>query len=192
MVVAALKVDSAFVAQLRRNTDSEIVFFSLDTLGVPQVAVSSLPRAAVAERSAPRAGGQGRGHQRSRSFRCARETRATWAPSGFLRTADGVPLGGFLGLHSRDQELAAYRQLSRTIGWSFVVGLLLALGFSVLMARRITRPVRQLVRATRKVSEGQYTGRHRSRAAATRSASWPARSARWWRSCGRRTGWSSI
>jgi serine/threonine protein kinase/HAMP domain-containing protein len=40
-----------------------------------------------------------------------------------------------------------------------VVGLLLALGFSVLMARRITRPVRQLVHAARKVSEGQYTGR---------------------------------
>ena len=32
------------------------------------------------------------------------------------RTADGVPLGGFLGLHSRDQELVAYQQLSRTIG----------------------------------------------------------------------------
>ncbi|HEU4475030.1 MAG TPA: hypothetical protein VFR72_09325, partial [Gemmatimonadales bacterium] len=31
VVVAALEVDSAFVAQLRRNTDSEIVFFSLDT-----------------------------------------------------------------------------------------------------------------------------------------------------------------
>jgi HAMP domain-containing protein len=70
-----------------------------------------------------------------------------------------VPLGGFLGLHSRDQELAAYRQLSRTIGWSFVVGLLLALGFSVLMARRITLPVRELVGATRQVSEGQYAGR---------------------------------
>jgi HAMP domain-containing protein len=76
-----------------------------------------------------------------------------------LRSADSVPLGGFLALHSRDRELAAYRQLSRTIGWSFVVGLMLALAFSVLMARRITQPVRRLVLATRKVSEGQYTGR---------------------------------
>jgi hypothetical protein len=64
------------------------------------------------------------------------------AAAGLLRSADGVPLGGFVGLHSRDQELAAYRQLSRTIGWAFVVGLLLALGFSVVMARRITLPVR--------------------------------------------------
>jgi HAMP domain-containing protein len=127
VVVSALKVDSGFVAQLRRNTDSEIVFFSLDT---------------TFARFPLRAGDE-----------------SYLGASGFLRTADGVPLGGFLALHSRDQELAAYRQLSRTIGWSFVVGLLLALGFSVLMARRITRPVRQLVRTARKVSEGQYTGR---------------------------------
>jgi HAMP domain-containing protein len=158
VVVSALKVDSGFVAQLRRNTDSEIVFFSLDTLGLPQVAVSSLPREAVAE--AVRRAPVGKGDDTTFAQFPLRAGDASYlGASGFLRTADSVPIGGFLGLHSRDQELAAYRQLSRTIGWSFVVGLLLALGFSVLMARRITRPVRQLVRATRKVSEGQYTGR---------------------------------
>ena len=158
VVVSALEVDSGFVAQLRRNTDSEIVFFSLDTLGVPQVAVSSLPREMVAEevRRAP----VGKGEDTTfAQFPLRAGDESYLGASGFLRTADGVPLGGFLGLHSRDRELAAYRQLSRTIGWSFVVGLLLALGFSVLMARRITRPVRQLVRAARKVSEGQYSGR---------------------------------
>ena len=158
VVAAALKVDSGFVAQLRRNTDSEIVFFSLDTLGVPQLAVSSLPRAAVADevRRAPVGKGEDTSFAR---FPLRSGDENYLGASGFLRTADGVPLGGFLGLHSRDRELAAYRQLSRTIGWSFVVGLLLALGFSVLMARRITRPVRQLVKAARKVSVGQYTGR---------------------------------
>jgi HAMP domain-containing protein len=158
VVAAALKVDSGFVAQLRRNTDSEIVFFSLDTLGVPQLAVSSLPRAAVADevRRAPVGKGEDTSFAR---FPLRSGDENYLGASGFLRTADGVPLGGFLGLHSRDRELAAYRQVSRTIGWSFVVGLLLALGFSVLMARRITRPVRQLVKAARKVSVGQYTGR---------------------------------
>ncbi len=158
VVVAALQVDSALAAQLRRNTDSEIVFFALDTVGVPQVAVSTLPREMVAEqvRSAPI--GQGEDTTFARFPLRAADERYL-AAAGLLRSADGVPLGGFLGLHAWDRELAAYRELSRTIGWSFVVGLLLALGFSVLMARRITRPVRQLVRATRKVSEGQYTGR---------------------------------
>jgi eukaryotic-like serine/threonine-protein kinase len=158
VVVSALEVDSGFVAQLRRTTDSEIAFFSLDTLGVPQVAVSSLPPEAIAEeiRRAPVGKGDDTTFAR---FPLRAGDESYLGASGFLRTADGVPLGGFLALHSLDQELAAYRQLSRTIGWSFVVGLLLALGFSVLMARRITRPVRQLVHAARKVSEGQYTGR---------------------------------
>ncbi|HEY7480944.1 MAG TPA: protein kinase [Gemmatimonadales bacterium] len=158
VVVSALQVDSGFVGQLRRNTDSEIVFFSLDTVGAPQVAVASLPRQELA-REVP---GAPIGKATDTAFgrfplRSGNETYL--ATTAFLRSADGVPLGGFLALHSRDRELAAYRQLSRTIGWSFVVGLLLALAFSVLMARRITQPVRRLVLATRKVSEGQYTGR---------------------------------
>ena len=158
VVVGALRVDSAFAAQLHRNTDSEILFFSLDTLGAPEVAVSTLPREAVAQqvRLAPVGKGADSAYARF-SLRAGGEEYA--AAAGLLRSADGVPLGGFVGLHSRDQELAAYRQLSRTIGWAFVVGLLLALGFSVLVARRITLPVRELVRATRQVSEGHYAGR---------------------------------
>jgi HAMP domain-containing protein len=77
---------------------------------------------------------------------------------GRLTTADGHSVGGYLGLHSRDADLAAYQQLGRTIRSAFLVGLLLALGFSLLAARQIARPVRRLVEATRKVSEGQYTG----------------------------------
>ena len=158
VVVSALQVDSALAAQLRRNTDSEIVFFSLDTLGVPQVAVSTLPGESLADQvhRAPLGKAEDTAFAR---FPLRAGDESYLAASGFLRSADGVPLGGFLGLHSRDRELAAYRQLSRTIGWSFAVGLVLALGFSVLMARRITLPVRELVRATRQVSEGQYSGR---------------------------------
>ena len=47
--------------------------------------------------------------------------------TGLLQTADGVPIGGYVGLHDRDTELAAWRQLSRAIGWAFAGGLLLAL-----------------------------------------------------------------
>ena len=158
VVVGALRVDSAFAALLHRNTDSEILFFSLDTAGVPQVAISTLPREAVADQVRRAPVGKSTDSTYARfSLHAGGEEYA--AAAGLLRSADGVPLGGFLGLHSRDQELAAYRQLSRTIGWAFVVGLLLALGFSVLVARRITLPVRELVRATRQVSEGHYAGR---------------------------------
>ena len=156
IVVAASKLDSALAERLRRHTDSEVLFFSLDTLGVPRVAVSTLPRASVA--AAVRAAPVKSADSLPARFRVTANSITYEGVTTLLRSADGVPLGGFIGLHSRDADLAAYRQLSRTIGWAFVVGLLLALGSSVLVARRITRPVRKLVAATRKVSEGQYTG----------------------------------
>ena len=42
VVSAALKIDTAFAGRLRRHTNSEIVFFTVDTLGAPQLAVSTL------------------------------------------------------------------------------------------------------------------------------------------------------
>ena len=76
--------------------------------------------------------------------------------TGLLQTADGVPIGGYVGLHDRAAELAVWRQLSHAIGWAFAGGLVLALASSIVLTRQITRPVRRLVAATREVSEGNY------------------------------------
>jgi HAMP domain-containing protein len=158
VVVAAIRIDSAFAHLLRRQTNSEIVFYARDTVGVAQVAVSTLPAAAVREaiRALPLDSASDTTPGR---LELTAGGEHYVGAAGRLTTADGVAIGGYAGLHSRDAELAAYRQLSRTIRWAFVVGLLLALGFSIVMARRITRPVRQLVDATRRVTAGQYAGR---------------------------------
>jgi eukaryotic-like serine/threonine-protein kinase len=157
VVSAALKIDTAFASGLRRHTNSEIVFFSIDTLGVPQLAVSTLAGDDVAKavRGLPRDGG---GAPAPTSIRANLGGVAYEGSIGSLNTADGLPIGGYLGLHSRDADLAPYNQLSRTIRTAFVAGLLLALGFSIIAARQISRPVKRLVEATRKVTEGQYTG----------------------------------
>jgi eukaryotic-like serine/threonine-protein kinase len=159
LVVAALRIDSTFARQLQRHTNSEIVFFARDTLGAPHAVLSTLPLGQVhaAVRAIP--SDSASADSTARRFRLTTQGTRYEGTTGVLATADGVPIGGYVGLHSRDADLAAYDQLSRTIGWAFVVGLLLALGFSVLMARQITRPVNRLVEVTRKVSEGQYTGR---------------------------------
>jgi eukaryotic-like serine/threonine-protein kinase len=161
VVAAALRIDSTLAARLRRNTNSEIVFFSLDTLGTPHVAASTV----MANQSSGRA--------LSDALRGLRiGTAGGWdsrihvtldntdyeGTVGSLTTADSVQVGGYLGLHSRDADLAAYQQLRRTIRWAFLIGLLLALGFSLLAARHIVRPVQRLVAATRKVTQGEYTG----------------------------------
>jgi eukaryotic-like serine/threonine-protein kinase len=170
VVSAALQIDTAFVGRLRRHTNSEIVFFSIDTLGVPQLATSTVI-ASRPERS-ERAAKQSRSSL-TQALRTLRLDRVQSGPSrirltlgdtdyegtvGSLTTADSMPVGGYLGLHSRAADLAAYHQLSRTIRWAFLIGLLLAVGFSLLAARHIVGPVRRLVAATRRVKEGEYSG----------------------------------
>jgi serine/threonine-protein kinase len=78
---------------------------------------------------------------------------------GALKTASGVPVGGYVGLRSRDQELAAFTQLRNAVFQAFGVGLVLAILSALALARRVTRPVKQLVEATRQVAEGQYSGK---------------------------------
>jgi eukaryotic-like serine/threonine-protein kinase len=157
VVSAALRIDTALAGQLRRHTNSEIVFFSLDTLGVPQPAVSTLAGSALGQAIRRLTVDSAGSDSLSSPVRLAVGGVRYEGTTGLLRTADGIPIGGYLGLHSRNVDLAAYHQLSRTIRWAFLAGLLLAIAFSVLMARQISRPVGRLVKATRKVSEGQYT-----------------------------------
>ena len=156
VVVAALRVDSLFAEQLKRHTNSEVLFFSRDTAGVPAVAVSTVGgaglRAAVRGIRLDRAPGDSTAPR----FRLAAGGKEYEGVAGLLRTADGVPIGGYVGLHDRNTELAAWRHLSRSIAWAFAGGLLLALASSVVLAGQITRPVRRLVAAARQVSAGEY------------------------------------
>src|SRR5829696_2543838 len=156
VVSAALRVDTALANQLRRHTNSEILFFSIDTLGVPQLAVSSLRGADVGRtiRAIPRDSVTA-----SSQIRLAVGGKEYEGAIGRLTTADSVPIAGFLGLHAREADIAAYHQLGRTIRSAFFIGLLLALAFSLLAARHIARPVKRLVDATRRVTEGEYTGK---------------------------------
>jgi serine/threonine-protein kinase len=156
VVVAALRIDSVFAAQLKRHTNSEVLFFSRDTAGVPAVAVSTVSGSGLRDavrrlRVEPLPGDSG-----AARFRLAAGGKEYEGVTGLLQTADGVPIGGYVGLHDRNLELAAWRQLSRAIGWAFAGGLLLALASSIVLTRQVTRPVRRLVAAARQVSAGEY------------------------------------
>ena len=158
VLVAALPIDSAFAAELKRHTNSEIVFFLRDSTGQPQVVLSTLPAGAVVgaitglelDSLTPDA---------ASPIIKTRTHGETWVGvAGPLRTADGYALGGYAGFRSRQIELAPYTTLQRTVLVVFGVGLVLALLSSLLVARQVTRPVKQLVEATRQVSEGKFSG----------------------------------
>jgi HAMP domain-containing protein len=158
VVVAALRIDSALASQLERHTNSEILFFSRDSTGTPSLRVSTLQSAGldaavrgIRVEAAP-------GDTSPTRFRLAVGGDTYEGVTGLLHTADSVPIGGYVGLHSRETELAAWRQLTRAIRWAFAGGLLLALASSMVLARQITRPLGRLVAATRGVAEGSYDG----------------------------------
>jgi HAMP domain-containing protein len=156
VVVAALRIDNTLAAQLKRHTGSEILFFARDTAGVPGVAVSTVAGPGLREAVRRLRVEPSPGDTTPVRFRLSAGAKEYEGVTGLLHTADGVPIGGYVGLHDRDTELAPWRQLSRTIAWAFAGGLLLALASSILVARQITRPVRLLVAAARQVSEGTY------------------------------------
>lgn len=160
VLAAAVAIDSAFAAHLKANTNSEIAFFALDTMGVPHPTVSTLPAAATMQAMAE----AGRWDS---ALADPSGVRLRWNVNGAtlvgvvgsLRTASGVPVGGYAGLRSRDLELATFVELRNTVFQAFLVGLVLAILSALALARRVTRPVQQLVLATRQVADGQYSGK---------------------------------
>ena len=93
VVSAALKIDTALAGRLRRHTNSEIVFFSIDTLGIPQLAISTLPGPDVA--TAVRSISSEAGDSASQSrIRLTLGGVAYEGTAGSLRTADSLTIGG--------------------------------------------------------------------------------------------------
>jgi len=159
ILVTALQIDREIADEIKRHTNSDVVFFSLDTLDLPNVVVSTLGAGStdsvfrnldLAAAVDPEADGA--------RLRVRLDGDDLVGAVGPLQTASGISIGGYVGLRSRSAELAAFTQLSRTMLFVFAGGLMLALVSTFLVARRITLPLRRLVGATRQVEEGQYSG----------------------------------
>ena len=159
ILVTAYEIDLELAEEIRRHTNSDVVFFALDSIGLAQVVVSTLESETINEtlrgidlESAVSSDSTG---SRLRLQVAGDDLVGTAGP---LTTASGFAVGGYIGLRSRSVELAAFTQLERTILVVFAVGLVLALVSTFLVARQITNPLRRLVGATQQVGEGQYSG----------------------------------
>jgi serine/threonine-protein kinase len=165
VLMAAQVVDSALATAVRQATGSEVVFYVVDTTGAPRIAASTVSRDAAL-------GGFLARYVTADTTRSASGIQDTTSLGGAevtlggrhyvgqgqpLRSAGGDVLGGFVALRSRDAEMAPFHTLRWRILLAGVAGLLLAVGLSVMMARRITRPVLSLVEVTRRVAEGDYS-----------------------------------
>jgi len=157
LTVAAFAIDSAFAEELKRQTSSEIVFYSLDSTGRPVLSVSTLPDSIDL---APSLAGIGADSMMGDSSQVELTVAGhVWSGvGGALMSAAGEPLGGYVGLRDRGTELAAFTALRSSFPTAFLVGLVIALLSSVLIARTVTGPVNALLQATRDVRDGKLSG----------------------------------
>jgi serine/threonine-protein kinase len=158
-LVMAVPLDGAFAERLKRQTASEVIFIAFDTLGVAQVAASTLPPGTIDSALRERYPATGAAPDSVPSRLRVEAGGFTWiAAAGPLMTASGLIVGEYAGLRAREAELAPFGGLQRSILYAFLGALAIGLVISLVLARQITRPVRQLVSMTRDVAAGRYSG----------------------------------
>src|SRR5438876_4755709 len=159
-LVATYQIDDSLAAAIKQTTNSDVVFFALDTLNKPVVVGSTVPSQDIApalqsavkpEVLAADTGGEGM------ALTAAMGNQHLIGLAGAIRSPSGDVRGGFVALRSRESELAAFNALQRTMLWAVALGVVLALIFAFVQARQIAGPVRRLVIATRQVQEGDYS-----------------------------------
>ena len=159
-LVATYQVDDSLAGAIKQATNSDVVFFALDTLNQPVVVGSTVPARDIGgalqgsvkpEALASDTGGEGL------ALTAAMGDQHLIGLAGAIRSPSGDVRGGFVALRSRESELASFNALQRTMLWAVALGVVLALIFAFVQAHQITGPVRQLAIATGKVQEGDYS-----------------------------------
>jgi len=158
-LVATYQVDDSLANAIKQATNSDVVFFMLDTLGKPVVVGSTLAAAEI-----------GPALQSSVNTEALEADTGAGTPlaatmngehliglTGAIRSPSGDLRGGFVALRSREAELALFNTLRRTMLWAVALGVVLALIWAFMQARQIAGPVRRLVLATREVQDGNFS-----------------------------------
>ncbi len=159
VLMAVLEIDSLLARDIEQSTASDIVFFLLEDDGTPRSVASTIPSSADLDRFL------GDYAHSLLSPDVTDETRATRAEvtidgeqyvgqGDLLHSAGGEPLGGFIALRSRAEEMAPFTALRDRIVFAGAFGLVLASVLSLVLARGITRPILDMAEATRRAAAG--------------------------------------
>ncbi|HXS25130.1 MAG TPA: protein kinase [Gemmatimonadales bacterium] len=157
VLVVAYPFDDALAATIKEATQTDLVFFSVDTLGRPYPVGATVPAAELLPVLAANLGAD------TTADTTGMEMAADMSGSHYIGleekilNAGGRRLGGWVALRSRDQEMATFRTLKRALYYAFGVGFVLALVVASVGASSIAKPVRRLAEATRKVRDGDYS-----------------------------------
>src|SRR2546422_3881249 len=158
VLVAAYALDDSLAQAVKQATNSDVVFFALDTLNHPYVVGSTLPRDEVGAALAADSGGMGSLTSDSSGMELSAQVGGEHliGLGGPIRSAGNDVYGGFVPFRSHEAELAAFRTLQRTMVLALAFGVLLSLALAFILARHIARPVQRLPPPTRPLQAGAY------------------------------------
>lgn len=160
VLMATLAIDSLFGAAVKDATGSDIIFYVVDTLKATRITATTL---AMNDQVGAFVRRLVAGADMLADTVIAHGDEVELAGRHFvsqvqlLHSAGGEVMGGFALLRSREAELAPFIRLRRWIITAGILGLALAFPLSYVVARRITRPVLQLVDATKRIASGDYS-----------------------------------
>ncbi len=168
VLMAVRTLDSAFAASMKSagGAGVDIAFFSTDDKNVAHLVASTVGRNADLDNTiaglkpvAPIEPGRVDSLSRETTMRLDVRINGTnfVALGEPLRSASGAQVGGFIVLRNKDVEFAAFNRLKNIILGGGALGLLIAGLLSFAIARQITRPVMQLVDATKRAADGDYS-----------------------------------
>ena len=168
VLMAVRALDSAFAASVKSTGAAgvDITFFALDEKDHARVVASTIGRSsdldnyvAGLKKVAPLEPGRADSLSREVTMKLDMNIGGTnfVALGEPLRSAGGIQQGGFVVLRNKDAEFAAFNRLRNTILWGGALGLIIAGLLSFGIARQITRPVMQLVAATKRAADGDYS-----------------------------------
>ncbi len=168
VLMAVRALDSAFAASVKSAGASgvDIAFFALDDKDQAHVVASTIGRSSdldgyVSGLKKVAALEPGRADSLSREQTMKLDMRISGtnfvALGEPLRSAGGGQVGGFVVLRNKDVEFAAFNRLRKITLAGGALGLLIAGLLSFVIARQITRPVMQLVDATKRAADGDYS-----------------------------------
>ena len=158
VLVTAFALDDALAILLKRTTDAEVAFLSLEG-GTARVSASTLGSGGDALIQALTSAGAvaraGAGESVAR-LDLRLEGHAWVARLAPLEDAGGATVGIAAMLTPLDRHLAAYRSIAGALAVAGAIGVLGAFVLSYALSRRVTRPIERLAGAAEAARAGEF------------------------------------
>lgn len=157
-LVTGMIIDDSVATEIKQVTGVDLVFLSFDPSGPNQVASTlNLGRSEQLMRLLAGPAGQDLTQGQAVERLDIEFDGENWVGRAEpIEDGDGTLLGAVVTVDSLDARLAGHRTIQTTLVVAGIIAILIALGLSILVARRIARPVTALAEVANQAAQGRY------------------------------------